>query len=845
MGSRNAASKQSSSRTTARVDKKGARGAQSTSDDNSAQRKSLVDSNMREDLIGIALAVIGIALFVAVIIPGNAFVSVAISDGLKLALGLGAYVIPFALVFWGASFFLKTEGTKVGRLVLGIAVILVAIMSLLSLFSPSVVESLPSSLFAQRTLVSGGGYAGSGVAWLFMTLFGRLIAAIILVGIAIAGLVLAGVSVSTPFLYVKNLITQKSEKRTQERYEEEIYGSDQPDYQPDDTTRIDIDPDETISLNMAKKSPFARIKSRFGVSKDPESIDLQNGSIADSALDKDKTIDLSDIAQDATIALDDAKPAKPKKRQMKTVKLDSSDNEPQGADATMALSKKTQAVPSGSTPTALEGFVLPDPRTLGVTKAKRPTTNTELKQTATILQQTLEEFSLPAKVVGWLAGPTVTMFKVDLPSGVRLAKLTNLADDIALALAAPSVRIAQIPRTSLVGVEIPNKTRSSVLLGDIISSCKQGPLQVAIGEDVDGDKVCVDLAKMPHLLIAGTTGSGKSVCLNGMIITMLMRATPAEVRMILIDPKRVEMSLYNGIPHLYVPPVTEPKEAASALKWAVAEMERRLKVFEQVGAKNIGFYNQMIQKGDLTDEDGNHPDELPYIVLVIDELSDLMMVAGKEVEDSIVRIAQLARAAGIHLIIATQRPSSNVVTGMIKANITNRIGLLVATNVDSRVILDQSGAEKLVGNGDMLFSKPEWGKPKRIQGCYVSEAEISSVVEHLKAQGQPDYHPEILQQQVSTGASSGSMSSSDDNADDPLLWDAAEAVVSAGLGSTSMLQRRLKVGYARAGRIMDMLESKGIVGPQEGSRARDVLMDSLEDLEALRAFEEQDREEGR
>ena len=848
MGSRNAASKQSSSKATARVDKKGARGAQSKVEDTPTRQNGLVDSSMREDLIGIALAVIGIALFVAVIMPGNAPVSVAISDGLKLALGLGAYIIPFALVFWGASFFLKTEGTKVGRLVLGIAVILVAVMSMLSLFAPSVVESLPSSLFAQRTLVGGGGYVGSGIAWLFMTLFGRIIATIILVGIAIAGLVLAGVSISTPFLYVKNFIFQKNEERSQERYEQEIFGSDQSDYEPEETRQMDEDPDRTVALSSMTKSPFARMRSKFGLSNDAETVSLkdENAPEEDLGLDSDKTIDLSDVAKDATVALDGAKLAKPKKRQKKTMKLDESAMATQAADVTTALPKKTQAVPNGSTPTALEGFMLPDSKTLGITKVKRATTNAELKQTATILQQTLEEFSLPAKVVGWLAGPTVTMFKVDLPSGVRLAKLTNLADDIALALAAPSVRIAQIPRTSLVGVEIPNKTRSSVLLGDIISSCKPGPLQVAIGEDVDGEKVCVDLAKMPHLLIAGTTGSGKSVCLNGMIMTMLMRATPAEVRMILIDPKRVEMSLYNGIPHLYVPPVTEPKEAASALKWAVAEMERRLKVFEQVGAKNIGFYNQMIQKGELTDEDGNHPDELPYIVVVIDELSDLMMVAGKEVEDSIVRIAQLARAAGIHLIIATQRPSSNVVTGMIKANITNRIGLLVATNVDSRVILDQSGAEKLVGNGDMLFSKPEWGKPKRIQGCYVSEAEISSVVEHLKAQGQPDYHPEILQQQVAGGAaSSGAASAGDADADDPLIWDAAEAVVSAGLGSTSMLQRRLKVGYARAGRIMDMLESKGIVGPQEGSRARDVLIDSMEDLDGLRAFEEQDREEAR
>ncbi len=380
------------------------------------------------------------------------------------------------------------------------------------------------------------------------------------------------------------------------------------------------------------------------------------------------------------------------------------------------------------------------------------------------------------------------------------------------------------------------------MLGDIVEAAGPAPLEMAIGEDVDGNRICVDLAKMPHLLVAGTTGSGKSISLNGMIMTMLMRATPDQVRMIMVDPKRVEFSLYNGIPHLLVPPVTEPKEAASALKWAVAEMERRLKIFEQVGARNIGLYNDLIRKGELTDDNGDHPDELPYIVVIIDELSDLMMVAGKEVEDSIVRISQLARAAGIHLIVATQRPTSNVVTGMIKANITNRIALTVSQAVESRVIIDQAGAEKLTGMGDMLFVRPEWNKPKRIQGCYVSEAEISSVVEHLKQQGEPEYHNEILKQAVgsdSAGSSSGGLASEND---DPLIWEAADAVVAAGLGSTSMLQRRLKVGYARAGRIMDQLELKGIVGPQEGSRARDVLIDTVEDLEALRAFEEQDQE---
>ncbi len=839
MGSRNAASNQGNSRSSSSAAKKGAGRTQGLPTKEQDSRKSFVDGSMREDLIGIALAVVGIALFVAVIIPADAMLTVAISDALKYSLGLCAYVVPFVLVFWGATFFFKTEGVKVGRLVIGLAIMLIALMALFSLFAPGTVEALPYSLFSDDVLVGGGGYVGSGISWALMTLFGRIITAIILVGIFVAGLVIAGVSISKPFLALKNFISRKKEDHEQTRYQRSIYTAGQPQY-------ADADADDE-DYSDEDKSPFARFKQKFGHDASGQGDEYDEISsdplytVAFDGEDSDVTV-VFDDDPDRTVSLDGRARSKPTRRKKKDVAKATEQNVTD-QDATVPIVKKTQVIPDGSTPSALEGFTLPDARILGVSKAKRSNMTGELRQTASILQQTLEEFSLPAKVVGWLAGPTVTMFKVELPSGVRLAKLTNLSDDIALALAASAVRIAQIPGTSLVGVEIPNKVRSSVLLGDILPNCKPGPLQVAIGEDVDGEKICVDLAKMPHLLIAGTTGSGKSVCLNAMIMTILMRATPAEVRMILIDPKRVEMSLYNGIPHLFVPPVTEPKEAASALKWAVAEMERRLKVFEAVGAKNIGFYNQMIQKGDLTDEDGNHPDEMPFIVIVVDELSDLMMVAGKDVEDSIVRIAQLARAAGIHLIIATQRPSSNVVTGMIKANITNRIGLLVATNVDSRVILDQSGAEKLVGNGDMLFAKPEWGKPKRIQGCYVSEEEIASTVEHLKAQGEPDYHREILQQQVATGTGSSSgIASTADDADDPLIWEAAEAVVAAGLGSTSMLQRRLKVGYARAGRIMDMLESKGVVGPQEGSRARDVLIDSVEDLEALRAFEEQDQE---
>ena len=478
----------------------------------------------------------------------------------------------------------------------------------------------------------------------------------------------------------------------------------------------------------------------------------------------------------------------------------------------------------------------------------------ELADTAACLQETLESFAIMAEVVGWVAGPTVTLFKVDLPAGVRVSRITALEQDIALALAAPGVRIfAPIPGTNYVGIEVPNRTRQSVLLGDVIKDADEGPLQIVIGKDVEGRSIVSDLAKMPHLLIGGTTGSGKSVSINAMIMSILMRATPSEVRFIMIDPKRVEFTPYNGIPHLYVPVVTEPREAASALSWGVAEMERRLKVFSKVGARNIGQYNAKVQAELAAQqkaiEAGEEPPagelgaELPYLVIIIDELADLMMNVGKEVEFSISRIAQLARAAGIHLIVATQRPSTNVVTGLIKANITNRIAFNVASGIDSRVVLDTPGAERLIGLGDLLLSKPEYAKPQRIQGCYVSEDEINAVVELLKAQGEPEYHSEILQTNLITlGASQPDGSGGSCTSDDPLVWEAAEIVVSSGLGSTSNIQRRLKVGYSRAGRIMDMLEEKGVVGPPNGSKPREVLVDAME-LETLKAFEAQDSSE--
>lgn len=505
------------------------------------------------------------------------------------------------------------------------------------------------------------------------------------------------------------------------------------------------------------------------------------------------------------------------------------------------VSKPTLPAPASVAPRALEGFELPPLASLvrtPETAAAHKASEKELRHTAGLIEQTFATFDIIARVVNWIPGPTVTMFEVEIAKGVKVNRVTALSDDLALALAAPTIRIlAPIPGKSYIGVEVPNEGRATVTLGDVLHSglvADPRPLMLAIGKDVAGETISADLASMPHLLIAGSTGTGKSVCINSLIMSILMRSTPAEVRLILIDPKRIELNLYNGVPHLYVPVVTEAKEAASALHWAVGEMEARLKKLQKAGARNIAQYNTAVR----ADKAHEGAEELPYLVIIIDELADLMMVAAKEVEDSICRIAQLARAAGIHLIVATQRPSTDIITGLIKTNITNRIAFAVSSGIDSRVILDQPGAEKLVGLGDMLFSTPAWPKPKRIQGAYVSEDEINAVVDHVKAQAEPDYHEEILHLKV-TGMS-GSLESSDD--DDPLLWEAADIVVTSGMGSTSLLQRRLKVGYSRAGRIMDMLEMKGIVGQPDGSRPRDVLVD-IEELESLKLFEREERDD--
>lgn len=851
------------------------------------------------DLVGVAIIVLALSMIVALASPSTAIVTHAMAEGLRLGFGAGAMLVPIALILFACTLFLPTDNPLVGRVALGLGLVVLAALSMLSILAPEAALGADAVLSASVAVVSGG-YVGSGVAWLLLTLVGQVVGMVLLVGLAVAGIVVCGFSISNLALKIRRSMgvaaerIQEARERGATRRADEAgdHLGDEPwDEEGDDAAELVEEP-RTRQMSEPKTSFIGNRKTSV-LRRGPRQVHEVDHKTATLPLDRasgdagavvppEPATALLSRRRHPELDIKDARPAQelaPEAAPSAGGCSDAADvaaipdfllaaagsrgqagedtagqPEEAPADSGGTVAAASRPAPNGSRSKAQvapattrrpgdgsDDFVLPPLSLLksNPNSASSASSDSELERTARRLQSTLEEFGLTSRVSGWTAGPLVTTFKIEMGEGERVNKITNLQDDIQLSLASESVRIfAPIPGTSLVGIEIPNKTRQNVCLGDVLPCAQGGPLEFAIGRDSEGAPVVADLARMPHMLVAGTTGSGKSVLINAIIMSLVMRTNPEQVRLILVDPKRVEFSCYAGLPHLYVPVVTEPRQAASALQWAVTEMDRRLKVFERAGARDVKVYNRMVEDGRFDDQE-NPPKPMPYLVIVIDELSDLMMVAGKDVEASIVRIAQLARAAGIHLVLATQRPSADVVTGLIKSNVDTRVALKVSSSIDSRVILDQTGAERLMGRGDMLFRKAG-GVLRRVLGAYASDAEIESVVGFIRDQREPEYHAEILSAVVpgQPGAGAGADPAEED---DPLVWEAAQVVVDSQLGSTSGLQRRLKVGYARAGRIMDMLEQKGVVGPPDGSKPREVLLDT-DGLEELRQAEEAYRE---
>ena len=723
---------------------------------------------------------------------GLAEVAGALIGGLRVFLP-PVLVVGGALLLRGPRDDQGTPRFSAGRLGVGVALIFVAIAGLLHL-----TKGRPEFGMPLEDFIAAGGYIGALVGTPLEKALAVWGATLVFVALIVVGLVVAtGVSVRVAARKTADGVkpVQGAMKRSMGSLFElksgdaEGLGNDEPvvPILYDGSSTVEADWDDAEPMLTELIDPDGEPADSF----DEESLLFVAGS------DDDPVADELDIH----VPTGDEPPAKPEQ-------------------LTMPLQKERKV-----------NWKLPSLKMLDRSVAQQ-VDKKMVEDRGRLLEAALAEHGVQTKLVGMVVGPTVTRYELELLPGVKVSKVTSLHKDIAYAMASPDVRIlAPIPGKQAIGVEVPNDNRQLVAVGDILASpeakAAKNALEVAIGRDINGRSVLADLSKMPHILIAGATGAGKSSCINSLLTSILMRSTPDQVRLILIDPKRVELGQYNRLPHLLTQVVTNPKKAANALAWTVKEMERRYDLLSDRGFRDIDGYNAAFDRGEVIDDPdmGLEFHRLPYILVVVDELNDLMMVAARDVEDSICRIAQMARAVGIHLVIATQRPSVNVITGVIKANVPARLAFAVSSLADSRVILDQGGAEKLLGRGDMLLLGPSSSIAQRIQGAWVTEDEVRAVVAFWRQQSSEITYDETVQgsEDSSTGSGAGAMVGGDDS-DDDLLVQAMELVVRSQLGSTSMLQRKLRVGFARAGRLMDLLEQRGVVGPSEGSKARVVLM---------------------
>lgn len=806
--------------------------ATATKIQNSAARKEAVQG--RRQLLSVIWFAVAVFLLCVVFIPGQN-VWLAIHNFIFGVFGVTAYFYPFLLGFVAVLFAMDKIGGSMNAKVIESGILVILVGAAVDIFATHN-DALTfwrhlTEAYKFGSHLKSGGFLGALVGHPLYLAFGKT-------GAAITAILLIFV-----FLMIITGTTLMSLFRTMARPVKSISEQAENAYQ----ARLERESEEAQSGKQLK------VIKGFNVDIPVDDIP-EKRNIPKTSLDE-KQRKVVSAYYGETPESEPEKPAVPEpeektddiKPEIETA-LKAAKNEAEAEKRDIPPEKPAEptkpaefSVPEKDAEPKTEGYSYPPLSLLNKSKATDTAAlSAELDHTAEHLVETLKSFGVETRIVDISRGPTVTRYELQPCAGVKISKITNLADDIALNLATAGVRIeAPIPNKAAVGIEVPNKASAVVGVRGILESPAfinaKSKLTVALGRDIGGNVVVTDIAKMPHGLIAGATGSGKSVCINSIIISLLYKATPDEVKLLMIDPKVVELGIYNGIPHLLVPVVTDPRKAAGALGWSVTEMERRYKMFADRGVRDLAGYNKFVEN--LGDPEVQ---KMPHIVIIIDELADLMMTAPNEVEDSINRIAAKARAAGMHLIIATQRPSVDVVTGVIKANIPTRIAFAVSSQIDSRTILDSAGAEKLLGRGDMLFSPVGSTKPNRIQGCFVSDEEVEAVVDYIKSDHTVDYDDDVMveiERQAAIEKKQKTGLPEDGPEGDPMLDEAIRVVVENGMASTSLLQRKLKLGYARAARIVDEMEQRGVVGPYEGSKPRKVLISKEQLLEREAAGE--------
>ena len=793
-----------------------ARSATATKIQNNEKRQELAAG--KRQLLSVIWFAVAVFLLCVVFIKGQN-VWLAIHNAIFGIFGVTAYFYPFLLGFVAVLFAMDKVGGSINAKIIESGVLVVLIGAAVDIFvkhneALTFWEHLVNA-YSTGTSLKSGGFLGALIGQPLYLSFGKTGAVItVILLIFVFVMIITGTTLISLFKTMAKpvkSISEQAETAYQNRIEQKAEEKSDKQLKVLKGFNVDIPVDDIPEKRDIKK----------------ESLDEKQRKVVSAYYDNEPSEDTKEEHKEIDAALTAAK-------------AEVKNSEAEKIDFKAETEKFTEHLEKENTE-AEESYKFPPLTLLKETKAQNAALlSAELDNTANRLVETLRSFGVETRIVEVSRGPTVTRYELQPSAGVKISKITNLADDIALNLATAGVRIeAPIPNKAAVGIEVPNKASAVVGVRGILDSpaftSAKSKLTVALGRDIGGNAVVTDIAKMPHGLIAGATGSGKSVCINSIIVSILYKATPDEVKLLMIDPKVVELGIYNGIPHLLVPVVTDPRKASGALGWAVSEMEKRYKMFADRGVRDLAGYNRFVEQ--LGDPEVQ---KMPHIVIIIDELADLMMTAPNEVEDSINRIAAKARAAGMHLIIATQRPSVDVVTGVIKANIPTRIAFAVSSQIDSRTILDSAGAEKLLGRGDMLFSPVGSNKPNRIQGCFVSDEEVEAVVDYIKGDHSADYDDDVMveiERQAAVEKKQKTGLKEDGPEEDPMLSDAIRVVVENGQASTSLLQRRLKLGYARAARIVDEMEQRGVVGPYEGSKPRKVLitMDQLMEREAAGA----------